>query len=942
VHGTPKLVGRSAELALAERALAGLSSGVGGVLTVVGEPGIGKTTLLVEIVERAHARGVHVLQASALRCEQDVPFGLAIDAMGGNAAYAVHQFQRHRMHRAMRRLVEQLAAQRPVLLALDDLQWADAGSCELLAYLVRRWPSAAVLGVFAYRPADVPDTLRSAITAGLKERGVMQIKLGPFTLREAEQLVGTCAAPRAARRLHFASAGNPLYLRELAEAPAGAPVPDRIVEFVIDELADVSQSARLFLRGAAVVGEPFDAGLAAAIVGINETEVPPLLDELQARGLVQRTGAAGRLVALCRWARFAFRAPIVGQAVYASTGEGWRIAAHTRADEALAARGAPIAMRAPHLERAVDQGDEAAGELLTQAGLDAAPRDPAGAARWFSAALRGLPPEADADRRLTLLMHLAACLMSSGATTICHQVLDHALALAPESSWHLRAECVKIAARLHQVVADRADIRALIEAEMGHGGWPGTQTALRVLMSAEHWMACEWRHMAMTALTAHRRAHREHDASQLTLASSLAAIAEKETGVAAKALRWLDDACQDADALTDRQVASTLEILVYLGQAEHELGRHRDAIRHFERGLAIARDTGQELFVVPLTVGLGFAQMSLGRLQATSDAAAAALRAAARLGADRPRTLALMLGCASAMRRGETAVAIEAGHEADVASRRAGSSLLSALANRWLGEALITSGACEVGKARILDHCGGAELARVPAHMRAHVFAVLAAAEIERERMDAAERWVVSAETHARQLMLAPATADATLARAALLFAQRDHRAPSAASDAGRAFSRLGQQVDAARANMLAGRAFARQQERALALEHLQLAYAAFDVCGAVHDRDRVAFELRSLGHRVGRARLRASVSPGGLGALTPRERQVAERVAMGYTNQRIADDLYIGAKTIETHLSNIFGKLGASSRAEVAAQWAAQPDGHGTTTRDVANVSGR
>ena len=171
------LVGRAAELDSFDLLLDELERGRACALELVGEPGIGKTRLLAELAARADARGCLVLTGSASELESDLPFWVFVDALdeyvqglerqrlalldddvraelaqvlpslpavaAGRGVPLQHE--RYRAHRAVRALLERVAATRPLVLVLDDLHWADPGSVELVGALLRRPPAAPVL-----------------------------------------------------------------------------------------------------------------------------------------------------------------------------------------------------------------------------------------------------------------------------------------------------------------------------------------------------------------------------------------------------------------------------------------------------------------------------------------------------------------------------------------------------------------------------------------------------------------------------------------------------------------------------------------------------------------------------------------------------------------------------------------------------------------------------
>jgi DNA-binding NarL/FixJ family response regulator len=132
-------------------------------------------------------------------------------------------------------------------------------------------------------------------------------------------------------------------------------------------------------------------------------------------------------------------------------------------------------------------------------------------------------------------------------------------------------------------------------------------------------------------------------------------------------------------------------------------------------------------------------------------------------------------------------------------------------------------------------------------------------------------------------------------------------------------FESVGAVFDASRARQLAGRAFAQAGDRDAAAESLDLAAAAFDSFGSLRYRDQVERELRKIGRHIGH-RTRPGAGDGlGVAALTERELQVARLVVDRKTNNEIAAELFLSQKTVETHLRNIFNKLGVAQRAAVA-----------------------
>ena len=212
------LVGRDSELTRLDEALDALDGGGPSCVAIEGEPGIGKSRLLSELRRRAEERGHIVLHGQAAEFERDLPFGVVTETLDpylsshvGNglelsdneqreelgvifpslrttatAAGSAVGDERYRAHRAVRRLFEQLAEAKPLVIALDDLHWADDATIELLAALLRRSPEAPVMLALAFRPGSAPERLTAALAAPLATR----LELKPLTEAQAAALLG--------------------------------------------------------------------------------------------------------------------------------------------------------------------------------------------------------------------------------------------------------------------------------------------------------------------------------------------------------------------------------------------------------------------------------------------------------------------------------------------------------------------------------------------------------------------------------------------------------------------------------------------------------------------------------------------------------------------------------------------------------------------------------
>jgi predicted ATPase len=272
------LVGRRAELGMIERALCAVEDGAGRVVQLAGEPGIGKTRLLSELCTKAEKRHHLVLAGRAAEFESDLPFGLFVDALDdyigdlnpdshvmtklarelsaifpsyapSGQTWAGLQVERYRIYRAMRAVLETLGGSRPVVLALDDMHWADPASVELLCYLLAHFPKAALLLAVAFRPAQTPPQLAAALQAAARNGVAERLELTTLSLPQAAQLLGEDLGRTTVEQLYQQSGGNPFYLEQLARAArhhntgAGSPpgwdrgdIPGPIRAALTDEL----------------------------------------------------------------------------------------------------------------------------------------------------------------------------------------------------------------------------------------------------------------------------------------------------------------------------------------------------------------------------------------------------------------------------------------------------------------------------------------------------------------------------------------------------------------------------------------------------------------------------------------------------------------------------------------------------------------------------------
>ena len=929
-------------------------------LTVSGEPGIGKTRLLRALGERADEQGHLVLSGRAAEFERELPFAVWVDALdayvaalgesrlerlvgdrlgelsrvlpsaaAGGAAEAAAagglQDERFRAYRAVHALLEGLAgAQGGVVLVLDDLHWADDASLELLAHMLRRPPRGHALIALAFRAGRLPGWVAAAIEAAGRDRGLAEVELSPLSEEESGALLGTGVGAGARAQLFRESGGNPFYLEQLARAQARAPavadpagdgamagVPTAVASALGQEIAALEETSRRLAWGAAVAGETADLELAAATAGLQPSEALGALDGLLDAGLFQRTRVPRQ---------YRMRHPIVRQAVFETAGEGWRIEAHARAAAALEASHAPAAARALHLERCAAPGDEAAIAVLVQAGRDAAARAPAGAARWFGAALRLLGPEADAGRRLELLIPLATSLAATGRLQAALATLQDALELVPPAFAEVRVRLIAACAACENLLgrheaAHRRLLATRADIEEPEGPAAGT---LYAELAADALYDSDFAAMEGWAARARGIAAAGGDAGLGAAAAGLECFAHYGLGATAAARAAQADGAALLDALDDGALAGRLEAPYYLGFAEYFCERYDDAIRHLRRGIAVSRAVGQGQFVVPMMVGLSSALWIRGRMAEAVELAEDAGEAARLAGNDQLAGWALVAEAIAAASLGDLERALAAAEEAVALVRGLDDSVLTRATQAHVSWVWLVAGRPE----RCLEAVpalGGPELPWIEPGRRAWLYSVLARAELARGNRRGAEEWAQRGEATAAGLDLPVADANVGHARAQLTLETGDARdAARGAAAAAVAAEAVGAVVDAARARALEGRALAAAGDSEAAAERLMRAEAELAACGAAQFRDEAARELRRLGRRVG-ARQRRGAGADGLEGLSGREREVADLVAEGRTNREIAGQLFLSEKTVESHLAKVFKKLGVGSRAAVA-----------------------
>ncbi|MFI0372331.1 AAA family ATPase [Actinomadura sp. 1N219] len=958
-NGVP-LVGRQDVLRAFEEALDATAADAFRFLALVGEPGAGKTRLLNELWSAAEARKLRALAGRAAEFEQEMPFGAVVDGLDDHleehvsdlspttvrllapvfpalSAAALHDgavagqagpgsppdttpVARYQLYRAVRHLLEEVAAPSGLVLILDDVHWADDATIELLDHLVRHPPRARVLIALAYRPAQASARLGALVQASLQAVGGNRLPVRPLTQAEVAELLGPGVSGTRCRELYKASGGNPFYLEALARTrePLAAgdtegELPPAVRAALQLELSGLSPDAQLIAQSAAVAADEFTPLLAAAAAEVSEAAALAALDELVARDIVRP-----------RAERFRFRHPLVRHAAYRSAAAGWRLAAHGRIAAYLTEIGAPAAVRARHLERSGRVGDRDAVATLVEAARAFATQAPTTAAHWLKSALSLMPTTGAAEEaeeagdpappsRLELMMELARVQTVGGHLTEGRETARNVLKMLPTDDYERRARAARLAALMERQLDRPHEARALLLDELRRMPDPRSPAAvpLRMRLVAERMMRIDFR-AAQAVLDLMPDNSDDWEPSLKLAVASLRPMPALAAGRIQDALRYLEAANRLVNAAPDEHVAEWMDAIAWLCWAETFMGHFHNAADRFQRAVTVARATGQLYIVTNLMSGLARAYGMLGRLEEAAAAAEEAVEEARLLNSGQQLVFALTQQSLVTGWTGDNDTALRHAEEAIEVGAGVG---------EWWGSmARYARATALIGLGRLDDAAEAVERAvSGPLDQRTQLSLneMMAGVEAGRGRADAAADWVKRTE----HLIIPGMDAHNALARLARAHALQPADAAEAAREALAAaatFEEAGHLIDVGRARLRAGQAHAEAGDKTAAREQLRLAAEILSGCGARALHAQVVREQRRLGVRVpakGGSGGRNSRLPGGL---SKREYEVASLVVEGCTNSQIADRLYVSIRTVETHLSHIFAKFGVSSRVGV------------------------
>ena len=928
------IIGRGHELAQARAALVAASDGAGRLVLVSGEPGIGKTRLAAAIADMAGEYDVPVAAGSAIDDPGMPPLwpwlgvGRSVPALAGVlggatgsageslAAAADSASARFMMAAAACQALADGAAERGLLVVLDDLQWADRTSLLLLRHLAGELARSRLLVVATFRDhADGP--LADLLPALLRVGGTRAIRLTglsrPDIARWLRWMKAEGDADRLAGRLWAGTGGNPLFVRMLVERPSA--IDGRLSGFpelrplVLAHLDGLGEPARELLAAASVLGERIDPLLLAEVTGLSGTEVGAILDQAVARGVLASTPDLAGL---------SFAHALVRDAVYEELAPSRRMALHQRAAAALERSG---------------RGAACAGQIAVHWQRSGGPGWAAHCVRWSREAARSaaaLLAHDEAARFTALALHAAEA--DIGQTDDLHAELTLDAARAEFVAGHVEASLAhcQAAARLAED-AGRPDILAAAALVITGMGDPETTTAIDTLCAK-----------AIRAVPAENTALRArlHARQAIVAAEAGAGTRARELSAEALVLAAQGD---DPDALLDAIHARHLSLSAPQFLAERrELATRACQVAHQ------ARQPLAELWGHVWLVDAAFQEgdlaavdLELGRIEqfAASDRHSLAAWHLHRLRATRAALV------------GELDEAVAHNEAARAVGAQIGAISTVGMYYAFLGQLALVRGTID----RELAEPTLTMMRRVPDIPLVRVFMPLihvllgerdlARATFEEFRympgtMEVGPRWaallaligavaVILDDTGTADrvygelsglapgyagdgsgLVFSGGSAERVIGDLALATGRVDeaiHRYTNAIEMNGRigarpflALSRLG----LARALVAKGSPgdlpAARTLVTAAAAEFRRL-----DLPGPLAAADTLLARVDSAAH---------AGNP-----LSPRESEVASLIARAMSNRQIAEQLVLSERTVETHVRSILAKLGYSTRTEIA-----------------------
>ncbi|MGV9772250.1 AAA family ATPase [Streptosporangium sp. NPDC003464] len=938
---SPVFVGREEELAGLAEAFEQARNNAAAAVLLGGEAGVGKTRLIGYFAGRAVDDGAHVLIGGCVELSTEglayAPFTAAIrqlvreqgaeevaallpDGAARDLARLLPEFgepsgdvetetARARLFEQILNLLERLAERRPVILVIEDIHWADRSSRDLIAFLSRNLRTAPVLMILTYRSDDLhrQHPLRPVLAELSRVEGVLRLDLPRLTQDEvAAQMAGILGTtPEFAQvgKVFQRSEGIPLFVEALLECGGDCSFPESLHDLIIGSVEQLPDETQRVLRIAAAGGIRVGHALLAAVSGLSDVDLEDAL----------RPAIAANVLQVADGRAYAFRHALIREAVHEELLPGEHVRMHARFAEEISG------------DRTLVPPGRAAIEI---------------AHHWYSAR--------DDLWALISAWEAAAKAAKTFAYNEKMQLLERVLTL-----WSKVPDAAERIGVDHTTVLEHASEAAHACGEIDRG----TRFVKAALEELD-----ERTDPARVA--------------ELVVRRALFKMAKRKAGA-------LDD-LRYAERLVPGPVLERAHVLSKLGSFLAFSGEVAEGTALTEEALRIAREHGDECLEADLLLNLSLGHSIAGRLDTTIAVNSTAQAIGERVGSGRIILRALANNVDALNNMGRSAEAVELALEGEQLARKYGryrvqgtfivnnrAEALEALGRfdeaaqladqaiamdptlrtrhhlrRIRADVAVARGETDVIRSVLNEVDAAAPLqeeftqelsANARLKMGLHLLSgePLAALEVAEEVVRTARimskpmlGWrmlallsgvceTVETLVPGRAAALrahieeagATMTVDSPVAEAYRLCLNRDHDA------AATAWERLDRPFPRAKSLLHAGRAAAATGDREGAAVRLR---AAHPIALALSARP-LAAEIESLARRVGVA-LTPEAVPDPDPLLTPREQEVLRLVAQGRSNRDIAAELFISAKTVSVHVSNILGKLGVSTRGEAAA----------------------
>jgi DNA-binding CsgD family transcriptional regulator/tetratricopeptide (TPR) repeat protein len=965
------LVGRESELSRLTVLLRDLARGTGSAVLIEGEPGIGKSTLVSALIVRATAPqelGVlgsdlvpQVFRGTGDELGQELPLLPFRDALNvlqpgasarRNAIAAMLRGETDRgiditaaIAEQMLALVTDESAARPVILVIDDLQWADPSSVTLWGRLARLAPQIPLLLIGVMRQVPQRDDLLKLRRA---QNDAARIDLVALTEDEVTDLVSALAGGKPdARllRLTNSAAGNPFYVTEiidslrrsggltvtesgtaqLASGITPTSLPKTLSAAIADRLGFVPRPVREMLRYAALLGVQFAVPDLATVLGRSALDLASAVDEAQTVGVLAESGSD-----------LAFRHPLIHAALYDEMSVAMRTALHRDAGQKLAAAGAPVDRVSRQLLRAVggsgggndDSGHSAGAATASIASVD----DPSVASldewmlEWLAGAADVLVGQApgvaaellsqavastsiDSVKYGWLASRLADALYRLGDRSMAEQVASRALEQTSVSDPDILVDLLCTIAQCRMLAGLQAESLATLEEALAAPGISARHRArLLVLAARTRSMMGEVDASGRVATDALSAAEEAQDTWAMGWALHVLAFNTLLQGQLSEALPLYDRALgvtQANQALADLRLLLQINKAAALGM----LGQLGEAVAVASQARRLASQVGTTFRLSQAHCMLSQLFFATGRWDESLAEIAAVPQELKE-----PAGACMEVGTAALIcfHRGEPDAARHHLAEAAPFEKRIGHRLVPYLAlarsldHEQAGEMLSALATLAEWFDQGTEELGQAEDLVADAVRLAVKAGELSSAE--RLAKHAAE-FAEGSEIPYRQANALYCSGLVEHDAAKLLAAAERY------NDASRPLL-MAKALEAAAGDFLA------VDDRAASREAFGRAVDTYASLRAAADVNRVQANFREHGMRLGsHAKHRKAQS--GWDALTDTELKIAAFVAEGLSNPDIAQRLVTSPRTVGTHVSHILKKLQFTSRAEIAREYA-------------------